>query len=229
MIARLGRTGALRGALRFALLPVVFALAGCPADPRDRAPPTVVATVGKAEILRPSFVGELSRAGIARIEDADAQRKLAREVLERMIRQELLVQAATQAGVEVDDHEVERALGRAAEGYPPGMFQRVLHAEQLTLEQYERRVRRQSLVEKYLRERFASLPAPSEQEVLARYQQSSANLLRPERVRARQILVETEEEARDLLAQIRKSTLSFEEAARRHSEAPEGQKGGDLG
>lgn len=204
-------------------------LAGCPADPRDRAPPTVVATVGETEILRPSFVGELSRAGVARIADLDKRRKLAREVLDRMIRQELLFQAATTAGVEVDAHEVQRALERAADGYPPGMFQRVLHAEQLTLEQYEQRVRRRSVIEKYLRERFAKLPAPSEEEMLARFQQSSAQQLRPERVRARQILVRTEEEARHVLSQLRRGSLAFEEAARRHSESPEKAKGGDLG
>lgn len=204
-------------------------LAGCPSDPREREPPLVVATVGDTEIARPAFVAELSRAGVARIADEEQKRRLALEVLDRMIRQTLLYRAAQDAGVEVDTHDVERELGRAAAGYPPGMFQRVLHAEQLTLEQYEQRVRRRAVLEKYLRERFAKLPAPSEQEMRERWQSQSATQLRPERVRARQILAKTEEEARDLLAQVKRRTLSFEEAARRHSESPEKAKGGDLG
>lgn len=207
----------------------VALLSGCPSDPRGREPPTVVASVGASEIKRPAFVAELSRAGVARLEDKEARRRLAREVLERMVRQELLFQAAIAAGIEVDQHEVERELARSAAEYPSGMFQRVLHAEQLTVEQFEGRVRRRSVVERYLTERFAKLPAPTEAEVLARFDATAAKNARPERVRARQILLKTEEEAHDLLAQLQKGSVSFEDAARRSSEAPEGEKGGDLG
>ncbi len=222
-------TMASRG-LRQALLLLAASLSlACPSDPRANQPPTVVAAVGAAEISRPAFVAELSRAGAARIADVDAQLRLAHDVLDRMIRQELLFQAASAAGVEVDAHEVERELGRAAAGYPPGMFQRVLHAEQLTLEQFEQRIRRRSVVDRYLRERFAKLPALTEEELRARWDATTAKEIRPDRVRARQILVKTEEEARDVLAQLKKGSLTFEEAARRQSEAPEKEKGGDLG
>ena len=47
-------------------------------------------------------------------------------------------------------------------------------------------------------------------------------------VRASHILVSTEQEANNLLGQIR-SGSSFEQLAQQHSQCPSGQKGGDLG
>jgi peptidyl-prolyl cis-trans isomerase C/foldase protein PrsA len=204
-----------------------LALGGCPADPRDDRLPNVVAAVGGAKILRPAFVAELSRSGTSRVEDKQLRRQMAERVLERMVRQELLYQAAVEAGAKVDDHEVTRILRTSAQGYPAGMFGRVLHAEQLTLAEYKERVRRKALVDAYLKERFSGLPEPTEEELHARWDATVEK--RPEAVRARQLLVKTEEEARYLEGEIKKGALTLEEAARQHSEAPEREEGGDLG
>lgn len=189
--------------------------------------PDVVAQVGDEKITRAGLIAELSRAGTARVEDDAARVELARRLVDRMAQQLLLVQAAEAAGVQVDDHEVQRLLRTSAEGYPAGMFSRVLHAEQLTLAQYEARIRKKALVDKYLKERLGELPEASEDEIRARWEQSSPE--RPPAVHARQLLVKTEEEAKTLLAEIEKGGLTLAAAARRHSVAPEREEGGDLG
>ena len=51
----------------------------------------------------------------------------------------------------------------------------------------------------------------------------------PQRVRVKQIVVKTEEEAEDIRRRILTKKLTFEEAAQQYSIAPEGQRGGDLG
>lgn len=205
------------------------AAAGCPKDPRELAPPEVVATVDDAEIRRTSLVAELSRSGVARLDGDERREALARRVLDRMVRQELLFRAATDKGITVDGHEVERELRKNAAGYPPGLFPRVLHAEQLTFEQYQDRLMRKATVERFLREHFSQLPEASDDEVRAHYEKTLGSEPRPARVRARQILLKTEEEAQHLVDELRKDRLTFEDAARRFSEAPEKDEGGDLG
>lgn len=210
--------------------------AACPADPRSLAeaagtapPPLEVAVVGATPLPRPLFVAELSRAGVARVRDEASRRALAREVLDRMVQQELLAQAAAAAGLVVEDTELEREYGRITAGYPPGMFSRVLHAEQLTLAEFQRRLRRRLAVEAYLRGQFSALEEPTEGELTAHFETRRRGQASGPRVRARQILLKTEEAALDLLPQLRKGTLAFAEAARRHSIAPEAEEGGALG
>ena len=46
---------------------------------------------------------------------------------------------------------------------------------------------------------------------------------------ARHILVATETECNDLKEKINSNTMTFEEAAQKHSKCPSGQQGGELG
>ena len=48
-------------------------------------------------------------------------------------------------------------------------------------------------------------------------------------IRASHILVKTEQEANDLLKDIKESKISFEDAAMEHSLCPSSRAGGDLG
>lgn len=51
----------------------------------------------------------------------------------------------------------------------------------------------------------------------------------PRKVHARHILVKTEDEAREILFDLKKGNKDFEAAARERSICPSGKKGGDLG
>lgn len=210
------------------LLALSFAL-GCPADPRDSRVPPIVARVGKAEIPRSRLIAELARMGTARVEGKEAREAVGREVLDRLIREELLCQAAEQAGLTVDPRDVEREVRKGIEGYPPGVFQRILYAEQLTIDQYREKLRRRLLVDAFLKQRTKELPPVSEADARGVYEQTVAGRTLPPQVRVRQVLVKTEEEARHLLSEIQAKRLTLEEAARRFSVAPEKERGGDLG
>ena len=51
----------------------------------------------------------------------------------------------------------------------------------------------------------------------------------PRQVKASHILVKTDVEAGSLLFDIKRGTITFEDAARQKSSCPSGKKGGDLG
>ena len=84
----------------------------------------------------------------------------------------------------------------------------------------------QVLQQGYLRKQIAS--EVTEAKLQARYEAQYKGQSGPEEVRARHILVETEEKAREVLADIR-GGADFAEAAKTHSTGPSGPRGGDLG
>ena len=69
----------------------------------------------------------------------------------------------------------------------------------------------------------------SEQEVADYFRQHGAELRRPEKVWLRQILVPTENEARDVKRRLQKDPMSFEGLARTLSRSPEASTGGMMG
>lgn len=88
-------------------------------------------------------------------------------------------------------------------------------------------LRRQALRDAYFAETIEN--AISEADVRARYDKEVAQVPPRQEVRARHILVEDEEEAKRLIAEL-KAGASFEELAREHSKDPgSGAEGGDLG
>lgn len=205
-----------------------LALGGCPADPRDSQAPDQVAAVGEGSITRQMLLRELTWAGIARNEDAKVRERLARSTLEQLIDEQLLATEAAREGLTVPDDDVTREVARAAAGYPPGSFERVLHAEQMTVESYTERVRRRLIVDAFLAQRVKDHIEVDEGELQARYAATAAGDAKPEAVRVRQVLVKTEEEADHILQEIRARRLTMEEAAVRFSVAPEGKSGGLL-
>lgn len=68
----------------------------------------------------------------------------------------------------------------------------------------------------------------SEEEIKEYYENNKEKFQEAEQVRAKHILVDTEEEATNIKAQI-EGGLSFEEAAQNNSKCPSSSNGGDLG
>jgi peptidyl-prolyl cis-trans isomerase C len=120
-------------------------------------------------------------------------------LLDQMITQKALVAAARQMGLDRD----------------PEVQSRIRRAEEETLQQaLLLREVQPLLTDEALRARFARETAarPSEEEI-----------------RARHILVPTEQEARTALADARRAGADFAEVARRRSTGPGAREGGDLG
>jgi len=215
------------GAVLCAVLCAVLG-AGCPADPRaPRLAP--VAVVGPTKIDEGRVLAVLAQRGVARVGDPAARKIVTRRIVDDLVDEELLLLAAAAEDIGVTPEAVEREVRARAEGFPPGTFQRVLATEQLTIDAFREGVRRRLVADALLRRRFATLPTVIDDDVTARYQAELPRLQRPAEVRARQVLVRTQEEARHLLDEIRARRLTVEQAAQRFSTGLEAEQGGDLG
>jgi parvulin-like peptidyl-prolyl isomerase len=207
----------------------LIALSACPSDPRDEKKSPVVATIGDQKINETEFLAELSQRGTARIADSVARNSVARAVLDSMIGERLMLQAADKAGINVRDDEVEREVRARKEGYPPGAFERLLVAEQLTRDEFRASVKRHLTAEAFLRAKLAQAPPITEGELKKRFETESKDQKVSEQVRARQILVKTSEEATHVLDLLQHKKITFEAAAQKYSTAPDAENGGDLG
>ncbi len=69
----------------------------------------------------------------------------------------------------------------------------------------------------------------SDADVEAYYNENKAQFVQSETVNASHILVDSEEKANDILAEVNAGNVTFEDAAKQHSSCPSGKEGGSLG
>ena len=76
---------------------------------------------------------------------------------------------------------------------------------------------------------ISAVSAPTEDEMRKYYDENTERFAGEATVNASHILVDTEERAREIYADIAAGKISFEDAAKEHSSCPSGQAGGSLG
>jgi peptidyl-prolyl cis-trans isomerase C len=229
---RPARSGHLAAAL-LALL-VATACKGAPAPPPP--PPAAVALVNGQPISAPVVQRELDRlrrgasGESAATVDARDVPSLAKALLGPLIDRALLTQRAREAGLSVSDAEVQREIDRLAANAQEGgqSFEERLRKDGQTADALAEEIRERLLAEKYVAQKAGSPSAPAPAELRAFFDAHKSEYEQPEMVHAEQIVVSSAEEAKSLLDQVR-AGASFEELARKHSESPDGKRGGDLG
>ena len=135
-----------------------------------------------------------------------------RQVLDVMIEQMLIEQAAAQAGIVLSDAEVKTVIDRdIEENGGQKKFETWLQENQWTYEEYMARQRAMMIASQMFEEITKDVPTTAQQ------------------VHARHILVAAEEEAASILSQLQNGG-DFAELARKHSLDPSNKEsGGDLG
>lgn len=163
-------------------------------------------------------------------------------VLDSLIDQELLYQKGREAGIRVDDGQIEAQLERMRQQFDsPAAFEEALAASGTSVAALTERMEHQATIGRFIEERIVpevEVPADAAD---AFYRSHPDLFARPEQVRARHILIRvgekaddaTRTEARERLAGIREKAVAgadFAELARSHSDDPGSQQeGGDLG
>jgi len=195
---------------------------------QEEASPVLLRVDGRSvslEQFREDFEGTLPAGQTLSEEERDG---LQRAFLVQVIDRELVLAEADRLGITVTPSEVEAALQEYRRDYPAGSFEKMLNDRGITLEPWRRELEQGLLVEKVVRQAAYAGVAVSEEEIAACYREHLEEFDRPEQVRARQIVVASEEEGQKILGRLRQGA-SFAETARRYSLSPDGEQGGDLG
>ena len=88
---------------------------------------------------------------------------------------------------------------------------------------------KEELLVNYAVEKAISAVNVTEADIQKYYEENKAQFVAPESVNASHILVDTEERANEILADINAGKISFEDAARENSSCPSKANGGSLG
>jgi peptidyl-prolyl cis-trans isomerase C/foldase protein PrsA len=193
----------------------------------------VVATVNGEPLLLKDFDRELgqdlrSPDGEGPPPAPEMVDRVRRGLLERMVGEMLMLQAARKLNLAVSPEEVARREMRIKSDYSGEGFSQALEESQLTPAEYQQKTAARLTLEKLLSEHVYTRVAVTEEEIRQEYDRDPNAFAEPERVRAAQIVVKTMEEAQRILAQLR-AGKRFEELAQKFSLSADAKVGGDLG
>ncbi len=152
-----------------------------------------------------------------------------KNILNQLIDYELLYQQAQKEKVNISNDEINLEIDKIKASFSsPEEFNEALRANNITLVRLKEDIKRQLMINSVLEE-IRNQVSISDEELLEYYNENKESFLEPEQVHARHILVETEEEANNLLLQLKEGLTDFAELAKEKSIGPSAPSGGDLG
>ncbi len=163
------------------------------------------------------------------------------EVLDRMIRRELLYKASRDQGVKVTGDEIDQGYQMVRARFTSDEdFARMMQQLRLSEDVLKRNIAREMAIKKLIDARFVQNTTVSDEEARQYYEKTKENFRQPESVHASHILIKVDESAgeEDKTAALKKiedirkqlqAGADFAELARKYSEGPSAAKGGDLG
>ncbi|MFO0423820.1 MAG: peptidylprolyl isomerase, partial [Planctomycetia bacterium] len=197
---------------------------------------SVVARVGKIPVYRSEFEAALKRIGIARVPSAEQRQRLEAELLEQLVNERLLQQVVVAEKIAVDEDEVSQIVVRMRSQLSDRRieFDTFLahngRDEQSLREQVKLELAlKKMLAAELTSEAIAAAFEKHRREIDGTRLRASHIVLRPDPARGADALPALIRKADEIRREILKGTISFADAARRHSAGPSRRQGGDIG
>lgn len=194
-----------------------------------------IAEVNKSGItsnqLQSAFLNAISGYDDATLSSLDQSAIVSfkKNILDQLINTELLYQQAQKEKIKISNDEINLEIDKIKDNFSsPEEFNEALKANNITLVRLKEDIKRQLMINSVL-EKTRNQVSISDEELLEYYNDNKESFLEPEQVHARHILVETEEEANNLLLQLKEGLTDFAELAKEKSIGPSAPSGGDLG
>lgn len=193
-----GRRAAAGAAL--AIVAAVALFGSCSRDPR-RAPDAgvVVAEVDNVPILLGEVKGEIlaSRGYSPTLEERGADRAEVSEAVRLLVERSIVLREGARRGIEVSFAALEDEVGRYRADFPPGGLEKALLQVGMSEEEWRERLRKSLLYRRSAEAIASSLVSVTDREVEEAYRKEGRKADRPERIRVRQFLFESAEQAVD--------------------------------
>ena len=206
---------------------IVLLLGACKSN-KDASSPILLRVDGR-EVTLAQFNDSFSKSLPQGQKLSEEERQeLQRSFLVQVIDRELSLAQADRMGLKVVSAEHEKAIEDTRKDYPSGTFESMLRERGTNLKDWSSELKKDLLIEKVVQKSVYSRLDVTDEEVKNYYEQNIGEFDRPDQVRARQIVVSTEEEGQKVLGLLRQGE-PFAEMAARYSMSPDADQGGDLG
>lgn len=240
-------------ALAACLALALFASVGAAGD-KQAAKPEAAADMGteivakvngvdipQSELVRMMQIIQMQYARAGRRIPPDQLPELRQKLMDRLIGDELLWQAAKKAGYKPDKKAAEEQIAQLKARYPSDVeFKRALERQKLTESDLMRELERNDVLKKFMTDKFLDKAKPGEAEMKKFYDDNPQLFTGQDQVKAAHILVAVDENASeadkkkarekiDRAAKRVKGGEDFAKVAKEVSDCPSKEKGGDLG
>ncbi len=174
--------------------------------------------------------------------DGSSEKLTKAEYLARMIEQKLIEQEVKRQGIEIEDMDVDRTIERRRKelGFTEEEFRRALSMQGIEMEHYREAIRKQLTTNRLIRKEVKGEIEISDREIEAYYNQHPERFMGEDSYHIYLIFLrfgssgdklsrqEKIEEMKRIRSEI-DSLSSFQDMARKHSDAPNASNGGDIG
>lgn len=165
---------------------------------------------------------------------------LEQQLVDQLIARELVLQDGESRGIAPSEEDIQAELGAIRAQFPDDdAFEAALEQQNLTLEEIERNIAEQIIIEEIIESDVLTNAEVDEAEAREFYQENPEFFETPDQVRASHILILTQGASDDERAEARETIEtvlseleageSFEALAREYSEDGTAEQGGDLG
>lgn len=213
---------------KFIILIYVFVCIGCPRSGTDKE--KILVWINDEGISVSEFDDELKKT----IKENDyilgegIPRELKIKILKEMVKKRVLLKEAEILGIKITDDELEGELEKFKEGYSGEGFKRELIREYINYDEWVKELKEILIIEKLVRQEVDSRVSIDDEEVGMLYEENIDEFKIPHQVRARHIVVRSEDEALEILKKLKKGG-DFGDLARAGSISPDARMGGEIG
>jgi parvulin-like peptidyl-prolyl isomerase len=150
-------------------------------------------------------------------------------VLDELIRNTLIAQEIAKENISIERNVLESGLEKASEGYLEGAFEKTLDLVGISIADWEKSIEKKLLTNELIHQQVNSKVSVSDKELRDYFDKNHKEFHKKEQVKALHIMVESEEEIREIQKELRNKQKTFPVLAMEYSLGPEGAKGGNLG
>ena len=162
------------------------------------------------------------------------------KILDQMIDEKVLIHEAKKKNMRVTGKEIQDGIEEIKKRFPTEEeYNQELARQGLVGKKFEEQVKEQLMVIKLIdQEVKAKVVPPTDSEIEDFYKQNESEMVEPEQVRVRHILIKVGENTdknqalkkiRDILKETKEGKTSFAELAKKYSEDASAPRGGDIG
>ena len=149
--------------------------------------------------------------------------------LNEIIRNTLIAQEIAKENISIEQNVLESNLRKAREGYLEGAFEKTLDLEGISIADWEKSIEKKLLTNELIHQQVNSKVSLSDKKLRDYFDKNHNKFHKKQQVKALHIMVESEEEIRDIQKELRSKQKTFPALAMEYSLGPEGAQGGDLG
>ena len=195
----------------------------------------IIAVINKEEVSVGQFKVELTvhkkkfRVQTAEKVEPEELLWLKNITLQQIVKNTLFRQEATKNNININQDELDEALLKAEVGYADDSFNKRLEFEGLSYKGWENIIKNNLLINKLINNFVNSKVSVSDDEMLHYFKTHETKFHKRKQVRALHIMVESEEEIRQIQKELQSKRKDFSSLAKEYSLGPEGIRGGDLG